>query len=397
MYFTYLQLDRFISNKDVSTVTIKKFLASSKKHDEYPTFSVCLEEPSYGELYNDTYLTDKGLTLDWIVKYQDMLKGVDVNETILSLTKPGMAMKGMGYIICYFYAISRTGVVIDNWIKEVNCARQDWLLTGEGGKVIPFFISFRSPDKMCFTPTSSNERYKRKEDILKLDLKWMTGSEGALSSTFMKIYIHGKGQLIRNFGKEIHNVPMFDLYPYPKDKLIKNKIELSFSYVSIIKKRENAIIPCYAGEEDDDFYIRQMIVDEIGCIPPYWIDFHFVSKKSEFCTSAKQLENVYKLLTNMEETLEKYLESCTEMTIVSSIQFGSTTIELHKRRFEMKVNYLTESYQEIANQRDFSGEALWSSIGGLVGIFLGYSLMQIPDSLLALKQKFEARRTHSEK
>ena len=140
-----------------------------------------------------------------------------------------------------------------------------------------------------------------------------------------------------------------------------------------------------------------MIVDEIGCIPPYWIDFHFVSKKSEICTSAKQLENVYKLLTNMEETLEKYLESCTEMTIVSSIQFGSTTIELHKRRFEMKVNYLTESYQEIANQRDFSGEALWSSIGGLVGIFLGYSLMQIPDSLLALKQKFEARRTHSEK
>ena len=98
----------------------------------------------------------------------------------------------------------------------------------------------------------------------------------------------------------------------------------------------------------------------------------------------------------MEETLNRFHESCTEMTIVSSIQFGSTTLETEKRRFEIKVNHLTESYQEIANKKDFSGEALWSSIGGLVGIFLGYSMMQVPDSFLALKQKFAERKLHQQ-
>ena len=62
--------------------------------------------------------------------------------------------------------------------------------------------------------------------------------------------------------------------------------------------------------------------------------------------------------------------------------------------FQITVNYLTESYQEIANQKDFSGEALWSGIGGLVGIFLGYSIMQVPDTFLAIKQKFVERKMY---
>ena len=395
LYLTSLQLNRFFSNKDVSTVTIKKFLTSDDKNNYYPTFSVCLEEDHYGQLFNDTYLQEEGLTSDESMKFQDMLKGKEVNETILSLTKSDRMMKDLHHIICYVFAKSRTGDEIDNWIKERSCSNQDWSLTGNGGEVMPFYISYRTPDKMCFTPTSSNERHKRKEDILKLDLQWMISpSEGSLSSASLKIYAHGKGQLIRNFGKEIHNVKLFDLYPYPIEKIIKNKIELSFSYISVIKKRADSNIPCYAGKLDDDFYIRKWIVDEIGCIPPYWSDLPTHSMGSSICYTAKQLEDAYEFITNIEETLNRFDESCTEMTIVSSIQFGSATLDNDKSRFEIKVNYLTESYQEIANKKDFSGEALWSSVGGLVGIFLGYSMMQIPDSLLAIKQKFVERKFH---
>ena len=403
LYLTSLQLKRFFSNKDVSTVTIKKFLTSDDKTDYYPTFSICLEEDNYGELYNDTYLLEKGLTLDDSIKFQNMLKGKDVNKTILSLTKSGKVMKSLQHIICYFFAKSRTGDEIDNWIKDIKCDIKDWLLTGNDdehsilfeseGKAMPFYISYRTPDKMCFTPKSSNERHKRKEDILKLHLQWMTSSsEGGLSATSLKIYAHGKGQLIRNFGKEIHNVQIFDLGPYPKEKTIKNKIEISFSYISLIKKRADSNIPCYSGELNDDFYIRKWIVDEVGCIPPYWSDLPTYSMESSICYTAKELEDAYKFINNIEETLDRLYESCTEMTIVSSIQSGSTNVESKKRLFEINVNYLTESYQEIANQKDFSGEALWSGIGGLVGIFLGYSIMQVPDTFLAIKQKFMERK-----
>ena len=264
----------------------------------------------------------------------DMLKGKEVNETILSLIKFDKMMIDLHQIICYFYAKSRTGNEINYWLKNRHCSNRDWVLTGNGGKVMPFYISYRTPDKMCFTPTSSNERNKRKKDILKLDLQWMTSpSEGSLTSTSLEIYTHGKGQLIRNFGKEIHRVQIIDLYTYPKEKIIKNQIELSFSYIRIIKKRADSNIPCYSGELDDDFYIRKWIVDEIGCIPPYWSDLPTYSRERSICYTAKQLEDAYKFVANIEETLDRFYESCTEMTIVSSIQFGSAKLETYKRCF----------------------------------------------------------------
>ena len=50
------------------------------------------------------------------------------------------------------------------------------------------------------------------------------------------------------------------------------------------------------------------------------------------------------------------------------------------------VSYLdlefTESsgmFQEIENVKDFGIESCWSAIGGFVGIFIGYSLRQLPE------------------
>ena len=52
--------------------------------------------------------------------------------------------------------------------------------------------------------------------------------------------------------------------------------------------------------------------------------------------------------------------------------------------FLLVVNYLEEMYQEIVNHRDFDMEMLGSSVGGFVGMFLGYSLWQCPEMILGL-------------
>ena len=41
--------------------------------------------------------------------------------------------------------------------------------------------------------------------------------------------------------------------------------------------------------------------------------------------------------------------------------------------------YKGYQYQEVENLREFGFEAFWSGVGGFVGIFLGYSLLQLPD------------------
>ena len=46
---------------------------------------------------------------------------------------------------------------------------------------------------------------------------------------------------------------------------------------------------------------------------------------------------------------------------------------------KVSISYSTETYQEINNVRDYDLETLWSSIGGFIGIFIGYSLLQVAD------------------
>ena len=39
-----------------------------------------------------------------------------------------------------------------------------------------------------------------------------------------------------------------------------------------------------------------------------------------------------------------------------------------------------QKYQEIKNEKELSFEMLWSSIGGFVGMFIGYSMLQFLDN-----------------
>ena len=45
------------------------------------------------------------------------------------------------------------------------------------------------------------------------------------------------------------------------------------------------------------------------------------------------------------------------------------------------VIYRTEEYEEIVSLRKFDGERLFSQMGGLIGIMVGVSFINIPDML----------------
>ena len=71
-----------------------------------------------------------------------------------------------------------------------------------------------------------------------------------------------------------------------------------------------------------------------------------------------------------------YTHPCAHMTIVSTVQ------QLAHEQLKIRIVFPDETYEEIQNVKDFSFESLWGSVGGFVGIFLGYNLMQLPDLLL---------------
>ena len=47
----------------------------------------------------------------------------------------------------------------------------------------------------------------------------------------------------------------------------------------------------------------------------------------------------------------------------------------------ISLTYSSKEYQEIINVRGFDFDSMFSGIGGFVGIFLGYSILQVADLL----------------
>ena len=70
---------------------------------------------------------------------------------------------------------------------------------------------------------------------------------------------------------------------------------------------------------------------------------------------------------------------CDKMTISTNIERTKTDPKFADKLMLFRFHYVSEDYQEIVNVRDFGIEAFWSSIGGFMGMFLGYSCLQLAE------------------
>ena len=50
------------------------------------------------------------------------------------------------------------------------------------------------------------------------------------------------------------------------------------------------------------------------------------------------------------------------------------------------IKYPHKTYHEIVNVRMVTFDSLWANAGGFIGMFLGYSAMQVPQFLLSIAQ-----------
>ena len=55
----------------------------------------------------------------------------------------------------------------------------------------------------------------------------------------------------------------------------------------------------------------------------------------------------------------------------------------------------SDYFQETTNVRKFSRDSVWGNVGGYVGMFLGFSVLQIPSLLNVVYQKIKDKFTSS--
>ena len=112
-------------------------------------------------------------------------------------------------------------------------------------------------------------------------------------------------------------------------------------------------------------------------MPIYWRDLNISGADVPLCNSTEDYKRLHGVYNGYHRTpmfwIKLKWEPCYEMVVSSVLN----TKDAQSFKINIKYHDLGYRYFETVNTRDFGFENLWSSLGGIVGIFLGYSVMNL--------------------
>ena len=160
---------------------------------------------------------------------------------------------------------------------------------------------------------------------------------------------------------------------------------IGVSLLQILRKRQDSSIGCNSDLDSSlDMRWREKIMISTNCIPTYWKylnrSINFQDRKINDCITSQEYSNLADILSGSDEI--SYEQSCIWPTIITNFKQDSG----NQSTSDLKIDIFHESeyYIEIRNSKEIKVDELWSQIGGLIGIFLGYSLLHIPNIVFCL-------------
>ena len=385
-YLVYLLTKQYIDNKDSTQLSYKKFQSSDDGYVVYPTFSVCTPSKAiyyplvhtelYNELYDHPICQKPNVTHQWceIGLYQKMLLGKE-EITPNSSTQD-----------------------VDNITKSLLPKMEKWhfMESKDGWYHEPrkrMYLSYQDALRVCYTKkiepvTGRNHTY----DLYTINAKKL--------NLPLEIYAHKVGGLIEQLGKKyILDITTTEIKELYKDfKTTKESSstgkglsifhDFHIEKIETIRKRYDAKLPCNHSIQDNDEVYKETLIKSVGCIPSYWKRFTSVSVASlPDCNTKLQFEKLSNMLpsmyesTNLKNGTKLYVQPCTEMKIWTRINKRNVR-SVGMVGVWLAFYYDADEYKEIVNNQAFTINDEWSQIGGYVGIFLGYSCLQVYMNIL---------------
>ena len=287
---------------------------------------------------------------------------------------------------------------IDNGTKIV---RAKGSIHGKQNSNRSLEISHLDSQRICVTKETFQENNLVQQEYIELNIFGLNGYRLRNGLLDLDFYIHQKGQLLRklrnpNYHLDRHHIKQ--LQEKHKDNGntdIKQEIKLKVAYVDVLRRRADSINPCDVELQNEDNKIRHSIIDAVGCIPAFTSLFLneslLLNESSKYPSCSKtEYRRIFELYGNFLQTKNWYTQPCTKMsTIVTMadpvIETSGVASDLlftgskQGFRIEFTLEYLTESYRETITKLAFNMATLWSQVGGFIGMFLGYSLLQLPE------------------
>ena len=377
VYMIYQQCKAYIENKDSSSVLYRQF--SEEVHDNYPTWSICFTDYT-GHIFTfnkdrtkPTYETTEE-ERKRAKLYRDMLMGYENITSNFSSLEYDDSVKHVLAIL--WKGMSSSQIIFDG--KAV------WRQAADNVSTIPFDLAYQDPNMMCFTKRDELVIGKKREyDTIFMNLHYLYNQ-----GMHLQFYFHHTGQLMKQlqigFLHEIDAAGKKELMDTYRKKMRTPIRQYQLTEVEILNKRATASTPCDPDLKSEDSVIIVEIIKLVGCIPTYWKQFSILDRSlADYagCDKQEQFQKFARFLPHFatgnhfsEKIQHSYMPPCEETK-----SWGKTTKNqvYPGALFFQKVIYVADVYKSITNNEAFSGQDLWSQIGGFVGIFLGYSLLQV--------------------
>ena len=369
---TTRQIIRFLENGDSTAIQFRQFNLSPK--DQYPTFSICLTGSDIHWNKANTIFRRFGLHPS---NFGQLLKGEDVysydyNYTSMLYNKNPVDISQYQNLDLERLSLKISDILTGHEFrteKETNSVSYGMGKIGKMIEKIPLDLGYNTSDSACFTRSSDEQLDTlRIHDLLSFN-KSVFGNE-RYRNVILRIFVHYPRQLMRSFHRPVFQSMLSD---FPS-----NILKITIGKVSILRKRPDSNVPCDEKLFDDDAKFQDTLIKHINCTPVYWNGRNGDDFPQEKCMSKVDLQIADAFIQEYKAMLKSYDSPCNQMEVFSKYDDKEPN-EWDDRR--VKFMYADSVYEEVENTRSFDLESFVSGVGGFIGIFLGYSILQVPELL----------------
>ena len=395
MHTTWLLTQRYIKNDDASVVNMRRYDEDSAA--KYPTFSFCFKGSAFHWYNSLPIFAAYGLSAS---QYELMLKGEKAmrykrNTEFRSYNKTTVFLQdGYGSDFELFHLdvsdlFTTTEFQVEYQQPVTNSSQKNLGILRKNPQL---HLSYQSSDTICFTRNDDNEeRTIRLYDLVTFN-EPIIGKD-IYGDTEIRIFVHHTGQLMKSFDDPRYTGKLSNFYA----NLVKSGngepkiMEFQVSQAKIMKKRDSKNTPCDSAIEDYQGYLKRQIVKKVGCVPIYWNDIFENNTAMEGCTSPEKLKEVRKYIDEYKEIIKENEKPCETLLVSATNKIVEDRIPSPKG-ISVGFAYVEKYYMEIEYIQAFNVESFGSGLGGFIGIFLGWSMMNIPGFLQYISDFFRKGR-----
>ena len=383
---------RFLENDDSTTIHFRQFNLSPK--DKYPTFTICFTGTELYWNIEEAIFNRTELTPDMFGK---MLKGQDsfsyqYNHTSMLYSKvpvemtdhtimdvDGLSLKVPEILTGLEYRTDYDEASIHNGSEKMGKQRNGML----------FQVSYNTSETICYTRVSDDSLGTlRTYDWLEFD-SHVFGND-KYEDVDLRVFVHHPYQLMRSFHRPVFRSKLGNRKKSANTDDFSKMLRITITKITTLRKRSGSNVPCDEQLVDDDAKFQSQLIKHINCTPVYWRrdDLPQQISQSKAC-----LQDADYFIQEYKEILASYTQPCVQMEIFSKFDTQEENPSDNPRIMFM---YEPKDYEEIQNTEDFDLESFVSGVGGFIGIFLGYSILQLPEllgSLTSLMSKLRPRKS----